>query len=147
MAYSKTFGNRYVYTRTDNTRPTDHLVADSMRSEPTCIRVEVEVPELLSAVATTSASDYKDKVGWDTLQDDFDAAVADPSILLDQVRVPQDNCYVLTLGIRNSTASIVSDGLYDESFPIGPAGALAVVLAQSITCSCTLYAKGGMGYW
>ena len=40
-------------------------------------------------------------------------------------------CQALTEGIRNGTASIVSDGSFNPNSPIGPVGTSAVILAPS----------------
>ena len=52
--------------------------------------------------------------------------------MLDKFVLPEDNCQALSNGIRNGTASIVSDGSFNPSSPIGPVGTSAVILAPSI---------------
>ena len=57
-------------------------------------------------------------------------------------------CNSLVDGIRNGTASIVSDGSYEESSPIGKAGTSAVILAPSTTSQKKILDKRmELGHW
>ena len=61
-------------------------------------------------------------------------AINSPTILLDTFVLPEDMCQALINGIRNVTASIVSDGSFNPASPIGPVGTSAVILAPSTEC-------------
>ena len=51
-------------------------------------------------------------------------------------------CINLVEGIRNGTASIVSDGFFEQNSPIGQAGTSAVILAPSTTSQPQHWARG-----
>ena len=72
----------------------------------------------------------------------MDAAVEDPTILLDQYHLPSNDCLAPVAGIETGTASIVSDGSFNPESLIGLAGTSAVVLAPSTNCPAKLYTKG-----
>ena len=76
-------------------------------------------------------SEFEDDYAWSNIRDGFDKAIGDPTILLDKFALPKDMCQALSDGIRNGTASIVSDGSYNSSSPIGPVGTSAVIMAPS----------------
>ena len=76
------------------------------------------------------------------LQDGFDKAKVDPTILLDKFVLPEDRYQALSDGIRNGTANIVSDGSFNPTSPIGPVGTLAVILAPSTECHKRHWVKG-----
>ena len=76
-------------------------------------------------------SEFEDNYAWVDLKDGFNKAKADPTVLLDKVFLPDDNCQAFCTGIRNDTASIVSDGSFNSSSRMGPVGTLAVIMAPS----------------
>ena len=79
-------------------------------------------------------SKFENDYAWSNLREGFDKAIEDPTILLDKYVLPEDECQALSDGIQNGTASIVSDGSFNPSSPIGPVGTSAVILAPSIKC-------------
>ena len=77
-------------------------------------------------------SEFEDHYAWVDLEDGFNKAIADPTILLDKVSLPDDNCQAFFTGIRNGTASIVSDGSFNPSSSMGPVGTSGVIMAPSM---------------
>ena len=63
----------------------------------------------------------------------MNAAVADPTILLDHYHLPPDSCLTLVDGVIQGTAYIVSDGSFNPDSSAGSAGTSAVVLAPPLT--------------
>jgi hypothetical protein len=47
------------------------------------------------------------------IHDAFDSSVASEKILLDAVKLPQDNCQAISIAIAKDTARAISDGSYD----------------------------------
>ena len=76
-------------------------------------------------------SEFENDYAWSNIRDGFDKAKVDSTILLDKFALPKDRCQALSDGIRNGTASIVSDGSYNSSSPIGPVGTSDVIMAPS----------------
>ena len=83
---------------------------------------------------SNSLSEFENDYAWSDLQEGFDKAIEDPTILLDKYILPEDKCQALSDGIRNGTASIVLDGLFNPTSPIGPVGTSAMILAPSTEC-------------
>ena len=54
----------------------------------------------------------------------------------------KDMCQAMVEGIRNGTASIVSDGSFNRVSPIGPVGTSVVILAPSTECLPRYWIKG-----
>ena len=80
-------------------------------------------------------SEFDNDYAWFNLQDGFNRAKADPTILLDKFSLPKDKCQALCNGIRNGTASIILDGSYNSSSPIEQVGTSAVIMAPSTEMS------------
>ena len=95
---------------------------------------------LLSPI--NSLSDFEANSEWSNLSEGFDYALNDETILLDRFFLPTDMCNNLVEGIRNDTASIVSDGSFKRNSSIGQAGTSAVILAPSTTCQPQHWARG-----
>ena len=95
---------------------------------------------LLSTIS--ALSDFEADSEWSTLSEGFDYAINNPTILLDKFILPEDMCNSLVDGIKNSTASIVSDGSHEASSPIRKSGTLAVILAPSTICQPKYWVKG-----
>ena len=76
-------------------------------------------------------SEFEHDYAWSTIDDGFTRATEDPTILLDKFTLPADKGEALSGGIRNGTASIVSDGSFNRTLPIGPVGTSAVIMAPS----------------
>jgi hypothetical protein len=47
------------------------------------------------------------------IQDAFDSSIALEKILLDAVKLPQDNCQAISIAIAKGTARAISNGSYD----------------------------------
>ena len=77
---------------------------------------------------SNSLSEFENEYAWSNLREVFDKTIEDPTILLDKFVLPEDTCQALSEGIRNGTASIVSNGYFNPSSPIGPVGTSAVIL-------------------
>ena len=76
------------------------------------------------------------------LSEGFDRAINDETILLDRFFPLTDMCNNLVEGIRNGSASIVSDEFFERNSPISPAGTSAVILAPSTSCHQQHWARG-----
>ena len=81
--------------------------------------------------ASDALSEFENDYTWSNLQEGFDYAITDPTILLDKFILPKDVYQVLVERISNGTASIVSDGSFNRASPIGPVGTSVVILAPS----------------
>ena len=79
-------------------------------------------------------SDFEANSEWSNLSKGFDYALNDETIFLDRFFPPTDMCNNLVKGIRNGTASIVSDGSFEQNSSIGQARTSAVTLSPSTTC-------------
>ena len=86
--------------------------------------------------------EFENDYARSNLQEGFDYAVNDPTILLDTFVLPEDMCQALIDGIRVSTTSIVSNGSYNPASPIGPVGTSAVIQASSTECLPRYWTKG-----
>ena len=62
--------------------------------------------------------------------------------LLDKFVLAEDNCQLLSDGIRNGTTSIVSDGSFNLASLIGPVGTSVVIPAPTTECLPRHWAKG-----
>ena len=76
-------------------------------------------------------SEFENDYTWSNIQDGFDKAILDPTILLDKFALLEDMCQALSDGIKNRTASIMSDSSYNSSSPIGPVETSVVIMAPS----------------
>jgi hypothetical protein len=47
------------------------------------------------------------------IHDAFDSSIASEKILLDAIKLPQDNCQAISIAIAKGTARAISDGSYD----------------------------------
>jgi hypothetical protein len=47
------------------------------------------------------------------IQDVFDSSITSEKILLDEIKLPEDNCRAILTAIQNGTARAISDGSYD----------------------------------
>jgi hypothetical protein len=47
------------------------------------------------------------------IQDAFDSSIVSDKILLDEIKLPEDNCRAILTAIQNGTARAISDGSYD----------------------------------
>ena len=72
----------------------------------------------------------------------MDSVVEDPTVFLDQVRLPSDGCLALVSGIAAGTESIVSDGSFNPESLLGRTGISAIVLVPSTKCSAKFFVKG-----
>ena len=97
-----------------------------------CIEGSTAVFNLLPPIK--ALSEFEHDFAWSTLQESFNYAIIDPTILLDKFVLPEGVCQSLVEGIHKGTPSIVSDGSFNTAFPIGPVGSLAVILAPSTGC-------------
>ena len=59
---------------------------------------------------TNALSKFENDYTWSNLQEGFDYAINDPTILPDTFVLPEDMCQALIDEIRNGTANILSDG-------------------------------------
>ena len=80
---------------------------------------------------SNSLSEFENDYALSNLREGFDKAIEDPTILLEKFVLPEDNCQAFCTGIRNGTASIVSDNSFNSSSPMGPVGTSAVIIAPS----------------
>ena len=87
-------------------------------------------------------SDFEAHSEWSNLEEGFDHARNDKTILLDRFFLPTDECTNLVEGIKNGTASIVSDGSFKQNSPIGPAGTSSVILAPSTSSHKQHWVRG-----
>ena len=128
--YCQDFRRFYLDDETD-TYPLDLALSISVVpvAPSFCIEGSVAVFNLLPSV--NALSEFEDDFSWSTLQEGFDNAIIDQTILLDKFVLPEDMCQALVQNIRNGTASIVSDCSFNVASPIRPAGTLAVILAPS----------------
>ena len=76
-------------------------------------------------------SELENNYAWSDIQDRFDKTKVDLTILLDKFVLPKDMCQALSDRIRNGTASILSDGSFNLTSPIGPVSTSAVILVPS----------------
>ena len=91
---------------------------------------------------SNALSEFENDYAWSNLQEGFDYAINNPTILLDKFVLPEDMYQALINGIRNGTTSIVFDGSFNPVSPIGPVGTLAVILAPSTECLPRYWTKG-----
>ena len=106
------------------------------------VSIKRQTKEFILLPAEDALSDSKANSKWSTLFEGFDYAVNYPTILLDKFILPEDMCNSLVDGIRNGTASIVSDRSFAPNSPIGKAGISAVILAPSTICQPKYWVKG-----
>ena len=99
-----------------------------------CVVTEGHIRELTLLSSINLLSDFEAYSEWSNLSEGFDHAINNETILLDRFFPPADMCNNLVEGIRNGTASIVSDESFERNSPIGPAGTSAVILAPSTSC-------------
>ena len=102
-----------------------------------CIEGLAAVFSLIPPV--NALSEFEENYSWSTLQESFDNTIIDQTILLDKFVLPEDMCQSLGEGIRNCTASIVSNGSFNAASPIDPAETSTVILAPFTT--------GNKKYW
>ena len=91
---------------------------------------------------SNALSEFENYYTSSNLQKGFDYTINNPTIFLDAFVLPKDMCQALINGIRNGTASIVSDGSFNPASPIGPVGTSAVILAVSTECLPRYWPKG-----
>ena len=103
----------------------------SIRPVAASFVIEGTVPDFNILPPSNPLSEFENDYAWSDIQDRFDKAKVDPTILLDKFVLPEDMCQALSNGIRNGTASIVSDGSFNPTSPIRPIGTSAVILAPS----------------
>ena len=106
------------------------------------VKIEGQTREFVLLQAINALSDFEADSEWSTLSEGFDYAINDPTILLDKFILPEDMCNSLVDGNRNGTTSIVLDRSYEENYPIGKAGTLAVILAPSTICQPKYWVTG-----
>ena len=98
-----------------------------------CVRTVGDNEKFTLLPPVNSLSDFEANTEWSNISEGFDYAREDPTILLDRFFPPNDMCLSLAEGIRKGTASVVSDGSFQENDPDGPVGTSAVILAPSAT--------------
>ena len=95
-------------------------------------KIEGPATEFILLPPVNTLSDFEDESTWSTLSEEFDHVINDPTILLDIFIFLEHMCNNLAEGIRNGTTSIVVDGSFDASSPIGPAGTLQSVYRSEL---------------
>ena len=108
----------------------------------TCVTTEGHSREFTLLSLINLLSDFEANLEWSNLSEGFDYAINDKTILLNRFFPPTDMCNNLVEGIKNGTASIVSDGSFEQNSPIGPAGTSAVILASSTSSHQHHWARG-----
>ena len=116
----------------DATCPLDLALPISVVQVATGFRIEGPTAVFVLLPPVNALSDFEDKSAWSTLSEGFGNAINDQNILLDKFALPEDMCNKFVEGIRNGTASIVSNGFFDAASPIRPTGTSAVILVSSI---------------
>ena len=96
--------------------------------------IEGRVADFSILSASNPLSEFENYYAWSDIQDGFDKAKVDLTIFLDKYVLLKDMCQALSDRIKNGTASIVLDGSFNRTSPIGPVGTLAVILAPSTKC-------------
>ena len=105
-------------------------------------KIEGPATEFVLLPPVNTLSDFEDESVGSTMSEGFDNAINDPTIMLDTFILPEDMCNNLVEGIKNGTTSIVLDGYFDVSSPIGPTMTSAVILAPSTECHQRYRTKG-----
>ena len=111
--------------------PTNYTLPILVRPVGTSFAIDRSVEDFDILPPCNPLSEFEDNDSWSNIRDGFDKATVDPTILLHKFALPADECQALSQGIRNGTASIVSDSSYDPTSCIGPAGLSAVIMAPS----------------
>ena len=135
-------GRRFYYNDEVETLPMNFALPISVWPVGTSFAIEGTVADFNILPPINPMSEFENDYVWSDIQDGFDKARVDQTILLDKFVLLEDMCQALSDGIRNGTASIVSDGSYNSTSPIGPVGTLAVILALSTECHKRHWVKG-----
>ena len=72
--------------------------------------IDAQVAEFSVSPLSNLLSDFEDSLLWTSWSVGMDSAVEDPTVLLDQVRLPSDGCLALVACIAAGTASIINEG-------------------------------------
>ena len=94
--------------------------------------IEGKVEDFVISPPANPMSEFEDHYAWVDLKDGFNKAGKDPTVLLDKVLLPDNNCQAFCRGITNGTASVVSDGSFNPSSTMGPVGTSGVIMAPSM---------------
>ena len=87
-------------------------------------------------------SDFEDLSRWNNIGDGFGSASLDPTILLDNFCIPNDECNAIAEGISQGTTSVLTNGFFCRKSLIGPSGTSAVIVAPAIDYEQNLCAIG-----
>ena len=98
--------------------PMNYALPISVRPVGTSLAIEGKVEDFDILPPINPMTEFEDDQAWLDTEDGFTKAKEDPTILLDKFELPDDKGQALVEGIRNRTASIVSDGSYNSYSPI-----------------------------
>ena len=123
--------HRFYYSDEVDTLPMNYALPISVCPVGASFVIEGRVEDVNILPPSNPLSEFENNYAWSDIQDGFDKATLNPTILLDKFALPEGMFQALSDRIRNGTASIVSDGSYNSTSPIGPVGMLAVTMAPS----------------
>ena len=112
ISYEERFRRHYYQSQLVQSVSTASIVPVSIGILADSHRIESEVIAFIVSPISNLVSDFKDASVWTSMSDGMDTAIQDPTILLDQYRLPLDGCLALVAGIVAGIASIVSDGSF-----------------------------------
>ena len=140
--YCQKYRHFYKDNETQNHPGPDAVPVSIVPLTSICVTTEGNNRDFVVLSPVNSLSDFEANSEWSNISEGFDYALKDETILLDRFFPPDDMCNSLVEGIRNGTASVVSDGSFEPNSAIGQAGTSAVILAPSTTCQPKHWAKG-----
>ena len=135
-------GRQFYYNDEVDTLPINYALPISVSPVGASFVIEGKVEDFNILPPSNPMSEFENDYAWSDIQDGFDKAKVDPTILLDKFVLPEDMCQALNDRIRNRTASIVLDGSFNPTSPIGPVGTSAVILATSTECHTRHWLNG-----
>ena len=90
----------------------------SVRPVAASFAIEGAVADFDILPPSNRLTEFENDYTCSDLQEGFDKAKLDPTILLDTYVPPEAKCQALSDGIRNGTASIVLDGSFNSTSSI-----------------------------
>ena len=91
--------------------PLNYALPISVSPVGTSYVIEGKVEDFVILPPINPMSEFEDDYAWVDLEDGFNKAKADPTVLLDNFSLPDDNCQAFCTGISNGTASMCRTAL------------------------------------
>ena len=141
-SYYGQFHRRFYFNDESETYPLNFAIPISVTPVAASFSIEGVVAVFDILPSNNSLFEFENDYVWSNLQESFDKAIKDPTILLDKLVLPENMCQALSDGIQNGTANIVFDGSFNPASPFGPVGMSAVILVPSTKCLPRHWTKG-----